>query len=451
MSLWLCYIACVFWVAEIARSDDLACNHTGLGSYIPEERRLMACLLDGYDTAVRPAARPNDTVVVKFNMLLTNLRTVTWSDVQLQWNPEKFSGLTMMRIPVDRIWTPDIVLYNTATHGDYYITGTQAMVLSNGTVHWSPHGVFNSFCQPDFSYFPFDTQVCELLFGSWAYDKSRVDIQKASNESAQFLYQGSEWKMINFRSDRHELGYDAYQFPYIKLTLTIKRVSSFYKYMIVGPTIFTTALSLLVLLIPPSSGERFVMSSSVLISLTLMLILIGNYLPLDLGTVPLVAAYLSYNFILLAGVIVISTLALNFQNKDTRKGKVPSWVKWIFIFKVGPWLCVRRESYTPLATEVAIDDAMADRELEESLGTNTSSPLPRSPTLALEKTLDEIRQYLRILASNRGAGAQQSINELSHKQLVLNEWIHLALVIDRLAFWCLLITSAIVALALYVH
>lgn len=113
----------------------------------------------------------------------------TWTDVQLQWNPEKFSGLTMMRIPVDRIWTPDIVLYNTwgsfihlsikhtpllyrATHGDYYITGTQAMVLSNGTVHWSPHGVFNSFCQPDFSYFPFDTQVKKCSVSSTMIIKS---------------------------------------------------------------------------------------------------------------------------------------------------------------------------------------------------------------------------------------------------------------------------------------
>jgi hypothetical protein len=36
----------------------------------------MACLLDDYDKAVRPVADPKDTVVVTFNLVLTNLRTM---------------------------------------------------------------------------------------------------------------------------------------------------------------------------------------------------------------------------------------------------------------------------------------------------------------------------------------------------------------------------------------
>jgi hypothetical protein len=93
------------------------------------------------------------------------------------------------------------------------------------------------------------------------YDKERVDIQKLHSNSEQYMYYGHEWRLVNFKSERHELGYeDDNQFPYISLSLTVRRVSSFYKYMFVGPTILTTVLTLLVLLIPPSSGERFVLS-----------------------------------------------------------------------------------------------------------------------------------------------------------------------------------------------
>ena len=35
-----------------------------------------------------------------------------WSDILLKWNPEDFGGVSEVRIPVDKIWTPDIVLYN---------------------------------------------------------------------------------------------------------------------------------------------------------------------------------------------------------------------------------------------------------------------------------------------------------------------------------------------------
>jgi len=36
----------------------------------------------------------------------------TWNDMLLRWNPELFGGVDQVRVPVDTIWTPDIVLYN---------------------------------------------------------------------------------------------------------------------------------------------------------------------------------------------------------------------------------------------------------------------------------------------------------------------------------------------------
>jgi len=30
----------------------------------------------------------------------------------LAWNPDNYSGIDTVRVPVAKIWTPDIVLYN---------------------------------------------------------------------------------------------------------------------------------------------------------------------------------------------------------------------------------------------------------------------------------------------------------------------------------------------------
>ena len=55
------------------------CNHTGLGQYIPHEKQLMKCLMEGYDPSVRPAASPGDNITVYLHMVITNIRTLVSS------------------------------------------------------------------------------------------------------------------------------------------------------------------------------------------------------------------------------------------------------------------------------------------------------------------------------------------------------------------------------------
>lgn len=35
-----------------------------------------------------------------------------WNDYKLKWNPKDFGGVEFIRVPSNRIWKPDIVLYN---------------------------------------------------------------------------------------------------------------------------------------------------------------------------------------------------------------------------------------------------------------------------------------------------------------------------------------------------
>ena len=38
--------------------------------------------------------------------------TQEWYDEYMQWNPEDFGGITNTGVSPDRIWKPEIVLYN---------------------------------------------------------------------------------------------------------------------------------------------------------------------------------------------------------------------------------------------------------------------------------------------------------------------------------------------------
>lgn len=35
-----------------------------------------------------------------------------WNDYKLKWNPLDYGGVEFMRVPTEKIWKPDIVLYN---------------------------------------------------------------------------------------------------------------------------------------------------------------------------------------------------------------------------------------------------------------------------------------------------------------------------------------------------
>lgn len=35
-----------------------------------------------------------------------------WIDNKLRWNPQKYGGIKVVRLPYDSLWRPDILLYN---------------------------------------------------------------------------------------------------------------------------------------------------------------------------------------------------------------------------------------------------------------------------------------------------------------------------------------------------
>jgi len=79
------------------------------------------------------------------------------------------------------------LLYCTHTHthtptiysavGDFLVEDkTKALLKFDGTITWVPPAIFKSSCPMDITYFPFDYQNCSMKFGSWTYDKAKIDL-----------------------------------------------------------------------------------------------------------------------------------------------------------------------------------------------------------------------------------------------------------------------------------
>ena len=50
-----------------------------------------------------------DTII---HLLLFLISSQVWNDYQLQWDEADYGGISVLRLPPDKVWKPDIVLFN---------------------------------------------------------------------------------------------------------------------------------------------------------------------------------------------------------------------------------------------------------------------------------------------------------------------------------------------------
>nr|CAD7454516.1 unnamed protein product [Timema tahoe] len=133
----------------------------------------------------------------KNQILTTNCwLTQIWTDHHLKWNVSDFAGIKVIRVPYQRVWRPDVILYNktqeflstdtevlgsipgayifSVKHADSQynsaVINTNVIVTYTGEVVWLSHGIFRSSCDINVEYFPFDIQSCNMKWASWTYD-----------------------------------------------------------------------------------------------------------------------------------------------------------------------------------------------------------------------------------------------------------------------------------------
>ncbi|XP_064645464.1 neuronal acetylcholine receptor subunit beta-3-like isoform X2 [Lineus longissimus] len=147
----------------------------GAGS-LNTEGKLLRELTDPsvYERAVRPVHNVSDAVVVSVRLSLENFQLdsstetleffayvwLGWTDELLRWNESKYDGLISMLVPVDKIWLPDMSIFNRIDPEQLFETqpSAKAILSSNGKIDWIPGGVFSVKCRMKMTKFPFDEQ-----------------------------------------------------------------------------------------------------------------------------------------------------------------------------------------------------------------------------------------------------------------------------------------------------
>lgn len=156
-------------------------------------------------------------------------------------------------------------------------------ILYTGTVVWTPFFTWVTSCNMDVIYFPFDTQVCSIMFMNWVYSSTFINytIARANPVDIRAMENSSEWTLVSTKTGVYMVFAPTVtlSYPLAYLELTLKRVPYYFVFNIIMPTVCLSTLSTLVFLIPSQAGEKMGLSVTLLMSYSVILLLLADNVP----------------------------------------------------------------------------------------------------------------------------------------------------------------------------
>ncbi|XP_071373407.1 neuronal acetylcholine receptor subunit alpha-9-II [Centroberyx affinis] len=304
--------------------------------------------MENYSSALRPVEDTDKALNVTLQITLSQIKDMdernqvliaylwirqTWHDTYLKWNKEDYDGLEVIRIPSSLVWRPDLVLYNKADDDFSGPMDTNVVLRYNGELTWDAPAITKSSCVVDVSYFPFDSQECNLTFGSWTYNGNQVDITMAmdSGDLSDFV-ENVEWECHGMPATKNVIMYGCCSDPYPDITYTVllQRRSSFYIFNLLLPCFLISFLAPLGFYLPADSGEKVSLGVTVLLALTVFQLMVAESMPPS-ESVPLIGKYYIATMTMITASTALTIFIMNIHFCGAEAKPVPHWAKVLII------------------------------------------------------------------------------------------------------------------------
>lgn len=174
------------------------------------------------------------------------------------------------------------------------INNYNALVDSNGTVIYNFPTVMEALCPIDVANFPFDSQKCPLMFGSWTYHGLELDFQPRDTPGDLSSYKENvEWTVNTITTVRNVAYYGCCPEPYVDITfyLNISRKPSYYVTNIITPCIMISVLAVFGYILPVDSGEKASLMITVMLAMSVFQLLVADKLPPSADATPWLSMY----------------------------------------------------------------------------------------------------------------------------------------------------------------
>lgn len=356
-----------------------------------------------------------------------------------------------------------------------YNFDTKVTLGYDGKNSWFAPTQIQSICKIDITYFPFDTQHCSLVIGSWTYPSNALNLVQQRNHSDLSKYTLSgEWDLLSAPVQRNVVKYVCCKYPYIDITyhIHVRRKVLFYISNLIMPSIVLTILTVFSFYLPPESGERVSLVITILLGLTVFMLVFTESVPHTSEVIPLIAKYT----IVVMSEVGISLLLTCFIMKTYHKGHqkdVPQWVRFWVINVLAPILRVKQAQKPKESnnidgktsqTEVRNGDKYLRRGPYTFIARNRDST---TPSLCCSTTTDRVPRKAESIKSNgintTRTASNEKLSELCDGMAVIlkhlkgtnemeeriAEWHFVATVLDAAFFWLFLVSMIVSTVVFY--
>ncbi|XP_060077117.1 acetylcholine receptor subunit alpha-like [Ylistrum balloti] len=279
---------------------------------------LYNTLVHGYESAVRPGKdymqqtlllnvsfgmriiKSFDEVQSKFS--IAGHFTISWYDERFTWNPRSYGGIQEMHFYEKDVWIPPLTY--SVSYENVDLLGNPNGILSftnEGISNWEPANIFDTICNADISYYPFDDQTCEIAVFVAGYNSQQIRLQPTSTKiGLRFYVENPVWELLDcqMNSDVNSL----------MLRFSFQRRSAFTVVNLMIPLLSLCILNIFVFVLPANSGERVELSITILLAIIVFMSIVSESLPNASSPRIAIFCYLLMSDMLISAFIMICTI-----------------------------------------------------------------------------------------------------------------------------------------------
>ena len=173
----------------------------------------------------------------------------------------------------------------------------------------------------------------------------------AQETGLQHYIKNAEWDVKSFHAEQRTMHYSCCKEPFTEVVyhLHLKRKTLYYMYTMVMPVTTITSLIAIGFCLPPNSGERIILSVTILVSMTVYLNIASKRLPVSSDNIPLLSLFYLMLFAQIALSLAASTFVLaNFYRPNFSK-PMPTWFRWLVFDNLSAFLCGKKLEKRPPA------------------------------------------------------------------------------------------------------
>lgn len=304
------------------------------------ESDVINTLFANYDKALRPYYEKGTPTFVNCTLLIESFGNIEEANMEyrvyayfhLAWKDPRLSGklnrtINLKGDQIRNVWVPDPYCYNARESNMMSPdeeTHSNLKIKPDGEIYYSRGLTLLASCSMDLKYFPLDSQMCFLKFGSYGHTVEDIifkwapgetDIGIGREELAQFVYTGS-----SLESGVADISTGNYST--ITAKFSFKRRIGYYLIQVYFPDVFVVVLSWIVFWMEKDDiGNRMALGITTILTIMFLLGSLNGNLP-KVSYPKALDWYLLFSFSFVFLSLIESTVVFLFAGKANKNEKI---------------------------------------------------------------------------------------------------------------------------------